>query len=416
MENVEVNITQVSLPILNVQVVQNRAPVMTAEIVIGVNGGGGQSITFGDTMTGAGTPTDPVNVSEDILQDINNANELAVENAREISNVRNLIPATATPDNKLADQGFVNSSIQTATAYFRGDWETWADVPSDPELYPADATGNHTPITNDYMVVIADEKTNGGTWRYKYTGVWAEQGKDGWKEEYQINETPLTAAQLAALNSGITADAVASFVKNTDYASWSKAGIVRVSEDLGTTANGYGYLQALTGTLTKYNSASNHYFIGKGTLENIKYDLVKRSITTNDITLTDEEKAAAQSWLGIESGGGGDYLPLTGGTLTGDLFINQIMLEGYYSTLYIGKSNASRVFGFNIAAGSLEPMVDNFGRIGMPSKRWAYVHTTKLNNGADLIVPTEGGTLARVEDIAAAVGDISTALTAILGE
>ena len=221
-------ITQTTQPTFTVEVVQNLVPVITAQVVIG--NGGGTKIEFGDTMTGTGTLTDPVNVSNDILQQIRDNTQTSQDNASEISDIQNtlsnvqdeiqnateqitdiqsVIPATANSQNQLADQGFVNSSIQTATAYFRGDWATWADVPSNPSQYPADATGNHTPITNDYMVVVADEQKNGGTWRYKYTGVWSEQGKSGWLAEYQVNETPLTAAQLAALNSGVTADTVA---------------------------------------------------------------------------------------------------------------------------------------------------------------------------------------------------------------
>ena len=47
-----------------------------------------------------------------------------------------------------------------------------------------------------------------GTWRFKYSGTWTTNGKNGWLPEYQVNETPLTSAQLAALNSGITDTAV----------------------------------------------------------------------------------------------------------------------------------------------------------------------------------------------------------------
>lgn len=200
-------ITQTTQPTFTVEVVQNLVPVITAQVVIGGNGGGTANIEFGDTMTGTGTHADPVNVSNDILDQIQ-------DNTSQIAGIQETIPATANAQNQLADQGFVNSSIQTATAYFRGDWATWADVPSDPELYPVDATGNHTPTTNDYLVVIADEQENGGTWRYKYTGVWSEQGKSGWLAEYQVNETPLTAAQLAALNSGVTAQKVADITSN----------------------------------------------------------------------------------------------------------------------------------------------------------------------------------------------------------
>jgi len=32
-----------------------------------------------------------------------------------------------------------------------------------------------------------------GTWRYKYVGKWDVDGKNGWKPEYRVNETPMTA-------------------------------------------------------------------------------------------------------------------------------------------------------------------------------------------------------------------------------
>ena len=84
MEQMNLQITQTAQPTFTVEVVQNLIPVITAQVLIGA-GSGGAKVVFGDTMTGTGTPADPVNVSEDILQDINNANELAEENAREIS-------------------------------------------------------------------------------------------------------------------------------------------------------------------------------------------------------------------------------------------------------------------------------------------------------------------------------------------
>lgn len=427
MEQMNLQISQILQPTLNVQIVQNNAPVVEAKIVIG--GGGTVSVVFGDTMTGTGTPSDPVNVSNDILEQIQNNSETAEENASQISNIQDIIPNTANPQNQLADQGFVNSSIQTATAYFRGDWATWADVPSDPALYPADATGNHTPITNDYMVVIADEQENGGTWRYKYTGLWSEQGKDGWLAEYQVNETPLTAAQLAALNSGITADAVASFVKNTDYAGvGGKAGVIRPQATYGVTvspSSGVMYSNSLT--LTEYQAVSTACFMSKGTLENIKDDYVKRGVTANTITLTDEEKAAAQAWLGVESGGD-DYLPLSGGTLTGAIEFewsgqylatkNVVLKTKYYRTdtgtiesrnVLTLMPNGDAQFAQSIQSDFITPSSSGLtGQATLGNKYlfWNGVYTTKLNAGrqnnvdsGDLIVPTEGGTLARLEDL-----------------
>ena len=136
-------------------------------------------------------------------------------NSGEIATINGKIPAQASSSNQLADKSFVNSTVQTASANFRGNWATWSDVPTDANDYPADADGNKTPTKNDYMVVqdASDYPTSPdpaleGTWRFKYTGTWATDGKDGWYLEYQVNETPLTSDQLAALNSGITAEAV----------------------------------------------------------------------------------------------------------------------------------------------------------------------------------------------------------------
>ena len=125
-----------------------------------------------------------------------------------VTSIKDLIPPQASETNQLADKNFVNSSIQTNTANFRGNWKTWGAVPTEASGYPSDYAGNTTPTENDYMVV-QDASSYGqayeGTWRFKYSGNWAEVGKNGWYHEYQVNETPLTAEQLATLNSGLTA-------------------------------------------------------------------------------------------------------------------------------------------------------------------------------------------------------------------
>ena len=128
------------------------------------------------------------------------------------TNINAKIPAQASTSNQLADKAFVNSSVQTATANFRGNWATWNDVPTNANDYPADYAGNKTPTVNDYMVVQdVVVEGNEGTWRYKYSGTWATDGKNGWLPEYQVNETPMTAAQLAAINSNITAAKVSQY-------------------------------------------------------------------------------------------------------------------------------------------------------------------------------------------------------------
>lgn len=97
-----------------------------------------------------------------------------------------LIPQAATADNQLADKEFVNSSIATATATFRGTFATLAAL----EATPADR--------NDYAFwQHKDEAGNTCYDKYTYTG-------SEWKFEYRLNNSSFTAAQWGAINSGIT--------------------------------------------------------------------------------------------------------------------------------------------------------------------------------------------------------------------
>lgn len=130
------------------------------------------------------------------------------------------------------------------------------------------------------------------------------------------------------------------------------------------------------------------------------------------------------------------YLPLSGGTLTGK--VEMIANNAAFSIVLKKTSGGVSQSGGNLYAlqdglqiyaitadgalrGDYRFLSDGFSAgsdipLGSSARPWAKVFTLALNNGADLAVPTEGGTLARTEDIDAAVGDISTALTAILGE
>lgn len=133
-------------------------------------------------------------------------------NTTAISTINSKIPAQATSTNQLADKNFVNSSISTNTAYFDGTWGTYAAIPSTVAGFTS--AGFPEPTNNNYLLVKEDETKDGGTWRYKYVDDGTAYAKSKWKVEYEVNETPLTAAQLAALNSGITAEAVAQIETN----------------------------------------------------------------------------------------------------------------------------------------------------------------------------------------------------------
>lgn len=139
-------------------------------------------------------------------------------NQSNINTINGKIPTAATSSNQLADKQYVDNAIQTNSAHFRGNWATWSAVPTNAADYPADDDGNKTPTTNDYMVVQDASGYTGetleGAWQFTYTGVWETNGKSGWLPRFQINENPLTPAQQAALDSGITSSLVGQISTN----------------------------------------------------------------------------------------------------------------------------------------------------------------------------------------------------------
>lgn len=75
------------------------------------------------------------------------------------------------------------------------------------------------------------------------------------------------------------------YVKNTDYATGEKGGVVKVNSN-SATVNENGYLEAQTITQDKYDKAYDSEFISKGTLESIKDDYVGSSTPVQDLTST----------------------------------------------------------------------------------------------------------------------------------
>lgn len=102
----------------------------------------------------------------------------------------------------------------------------------------------------------------------------------------------------------------------------------------------------------------------------------------------------------IDANAGGDYLPLSGGQMTGYIKLT--------ATRGIGKGNSTAV-GLGDGTGYIQyEWGDTYFRptgnvmcLGWPTNPWAVVYTKKLNNGADIAVPTTGGTMALVEDLQA---------------
>lgn len=160
-----------------------------------------------------------------------------------------------------------------------------------------------------------------------------------------------------------------------------------------------------------------------------KYDELKTAgqLEATQIYLTPTEESA-----------GGDYLPLSGGELTGKLTIKpevsgtigEVLVLSYGDNdedVVIKKSRYAKSLvmqGTSLGIGTLTPSLDGgmVSRIGSPTSQWGTIYVAQISGSTSysdehyLTVPNKDGTIATVEDIDAAVGDISTALTAILGE
>ena len=110
-----------------------------------------------------------------------------------VNRILSYIPTQASENNKLTDTNFVNSSIATSTATFRGTSE--AGLTEEQFLTWANSL---TKDNNDYIFWnTTDSDGNTVFKRYKYNGT-------TWSYEYSLNNSSFTAAQWASIQSGIT--------------------------------------------------------------------------------------------------------------------------------------------------------------------------------------------------------------------
>ena len=111
-----------------------------------------------------------------------------------LDDVEAVIPAAASAQNQLADKEFVNSSIASNTGSLVTDNGQPFTSVADLEAYSG------TLHNNDYAFVLTTDGGNTVYNRYKYN---ATSGT--WAFEYALNNSSFSAAQWAAINSGITA-------------------------------------------------------------------------------------------------------------------------------------------------------------------------------------------------------------------
>lgn len=128
------------------------------------------------------------------------AEQDVIDNALDgrLDTLESYVPSETTASNKLADKAFVNSSISTNTATFRG---TSAAGLTEAQFL---AWANGLTKTNNDYVFWNTTDTAGNVLfkRYKYNGT-------NWVYEYSLNNSSFTASQWAAINSGVTSSDVA---------------------------------------------------------------------------------------------------------------------------------------------------------------------------------------------------------------
>ena len=134
------------------------------------------------------------------------------QNADDIDAIEAKIPAAASSQNKLATEQYVNSSVATNTATYRGSYNLVSDLSlttaaSEEQIATALAGEIDTADNNDYCFVqipVADATPTviARVDRYKFDGT-------AWGFEFSLNNSGFTAAQWDALNSGITSGLVA---------------------------------------------------------------------------------------------------------------------------------------------------------------------------------------------------------------
>lgn len=107
--------------------------------------------------------------------------------------------ASGESDSDAATLGQVADMVKDGSGIFRGSFATkaafllvnWQSTTPDLPNY----------VDNmDFCVILNDESKSHECWRYVYTT------SGGWAAQYRINESPMTQAQINALNSGITAN------------------------------------------------------------------------------------------------------------------------------------------------------------------------------------------------------------------
>lgn len=191
-----------------------------------------------------------------------------------VESINSLIPSQATETNQLADKEFVNSTVGTNTAIFRGTFNSLEEL----EAYSGDKTNN------DYAFVITGADVTRAFNRYKYNG-------SAWEYEYTLNNSSFTSEQWEAINSGITSDLIAyleTFSIDNALSDFGENAIINKV----VTQNIYGYLN--TETVQGSNTEDHNFIVASG-------NVLVRNGTTLKVTFTKDCYSATATTAPVDS-------------------------------------------------------------------------------------------------------------------
>ena len=199
--------------------------------------------------------------------------------AKDVENdINSKIPTEASATNQLADKDFVNSSIATATATFRGVVDSIAELKS--------LTGD----LNDYAIVKVIDSVTGLVKqydKYKYTStISAETGN--WMYEYTLNNSSFTDAQWKAINSGITELLVEKILTNEK----------NISTHINNKSNPHEVSKAQIGLGNVDNTSDVNKPISTATQKAL--DLKQDKLTAGDNISLDDNKVSVVDTTNIE--------------------------------------------------------------------------------------------------------------------
>ena len=143
-------------------------------------------------------------ISTKLQQEMNTRVQEHSEIQGKIDTINSKIPNQASSTNQLVDKDFVNSTINSSAAFFKGSFKSKAALDA-VQWQTTDSSLATYVSNNDYAYIEADETHNNEAWRYIYV---KDNTVSEWQPQFRVNESPFTQAQLDAINSGATADLI----------------------------------------------------------------------------------------------------------------------------------------------------------------------------------------------------------------